>query len=60
MDLKLDCQEPDNDSGILCQEIKNATTQEQITEKEEIEEWDNTAIYQSRQEQKHRPNELAY
>ena len=33
MDLKSDCQEPDKESDILCQEIKNTTTQEPITEK---------------------------
>ena len=62
MDLKLDCQESDKESDIFCQEIKNATTQEPITEKEETEEWDNTAISQSSsgQEQKQRPKELAY
>ena len=58
----MDCQEPDKDSDILCQEIKNETTQEPITEKEDTEEWDYTAISQSSsgQEQKQRQNELAY
>ena len=54
MDLKLDDQEPHKESDILCQEIKNPTTPESITEKDEIEEWDITAISQSSlgQEQK--------
>ena len=62
MNLKLDYQEPDKESDLLCQEIKNLTTSEPITEKEEIEKWDITAISQSSlgQEQKQRPNELAY
>ena len=38
MDLKLDYQEPDKESDILCQEIKNLTTPQPITEREEIEE----------------------
>ena len=38
MDLKLDYQEPDKESDILCQEIKTLRTSEPITEKEEIEE----------------------
>ena len=32
MDLKLDCQEPDRESDILCQEINNTTTQKPISE----------------------------
>ena len=54
MDLKLDYPEPDKERDILCQEIKNLTTSEPITEKEEKEEWDITAISQSSsgQEQK--------
>ena len=44
MDLKLDCQEPDKESDILSQEINNITTQKPITENEETEEWNNTAI----------------
>ena len=62
MDLKLDCQEPDKESDIPCQEINNTTTQKPISENEETKEWDNTAISQSSsgQEQKQRPNELAY
>ena len=47
MDLKLGYQEPDKESYILCQEIKNLTSPEPITEKEEREEWDITAISQS-------------
>ena len=62
MDLKLDYQEPDKESDILCQEIKNLTTPEPITKKEEIEKWDITAISPSAlgQEQKQRPNKLEY
>ena len=58
----MDCQEPDKESDNFCQEIINATTQEPITEKEESKERDNTNISQSSsgQEQKQRPNELAY
>ena len=47
---------------VVCQEITNLTMSEPIAEKEEIAEWDITAISQSSsgQEQKQRPNELAY
>ena len=44
MDLKLDYQEPDEESDIQCQEIKNLTTPEPITETEEIEECNITTI----------------
>ena len=62
LDVKWDYQEPDKESDFLCQEIKNLTTSGCITEKEEIGEWDITAISQSSsgQEQKERLKELAY